>query len=446
MPSFDTRLTTRNPLFRLNRPNRRGLTLVEILVAMTMTLIILGAMMAAFQYASVQMQDGRAVMEMASRARSVEDQLRIDLAGLSIDPRPYTDSAEPNGYFEINERPRRDDTEMGGTESYLGDVDDVLGMTVRARNGVLFRGRGPAGTLESSLAEVVWFTSVKAAGEAGAIATAIPTAAGSIPFDSTVRLHRRQLLIRPDLGTLVTDQTPVQVNALLSTTDISCRVVPGSAAGVFNVIANNLTDLARRENRFAHNISAFPHPMDTGLIFARAHSLGEDIMLTDVVAFDLRVYSPNAEVVVDSSANIAIEPGDVGTSYTTAVTSSATEASLDNLTIGAFVDLDHFAASGWFAGTPSAKSQLAIGGTAVWDSWSPSYEADGIDQDGDTLFDEGTNGVNNGGSSAPDDNLERETEPPYPNPIRGVKVTLRLIEKGTKKVFQTSIVHSYVPE
>ena len=43
-----------------HRPfSRRGLTLIEIMIALTMTLIVLGAMMQAFQYASGQMQMGR---------------------------------------------------------------------------------------------------------------------------------------------------------------------------------------------------------------------------------------------------------------------------------------------------------------------------------------------------------------------------------------------------
>ena len=52
-----------------HRPfSRRGLTLIEIMIALTMTLIVLGAMMQAFQYASGQMQMGRATMETGESA------------------------------------------------------------------------------------------------------------------------------------------------------------------------------------------------------------------------------------------------------------------------------------------------------------------------------------------------------------------------------------------
>jgi hypothetical protein len=60
--------------------------------------------------------------------------------------------------------------------------------------------------------------------------------------------------------------------------------------------------------------------------------------------------------------------------------------------------------------------------------------------------DEGTDGLDNDGTNGVDDTGERETLPPYAYPIRGIKVSIRLIEKGTKQVHQTSIVHSFVPE
>ena len=99
MTSFRTRST-------LN--SRFGLTLVEIMIALTMTLIVLGAMMTAFSFASQQMQMGRGVMEMANRLRAAEELLRDDLSNLTVDPRTYTESTNPNGYFEIIEGPLRD--------------------------------------------------------------------------------------------------------------------------------------------------------------------------------------------------------------------------------------------------------------------------------------------------------------------------------------------------
>lgn len=472
MPSFMSKTLNRiprNPSWQ--RQMRRALTLVEILIALSMTLIVLGAMMAAFGYASEEMQNGRALMELANRSRTVEDQFRSDIAAGTVEPRPYTSSTEPNGYFELIERPRRDDTEIDAStgaapniNAYLGDVDDILGMTIRAQNGVMFRGRqdiiGQPAAIESPLAEVIWFTSVKRPGRRvittgvnANTAFAIPVLAGTISIDSTVRVHRRQLLIRPDFDQLLDEQTPAVVNDFLAANDISCRVVAGTGAGLFDVFANSLTDLARRENRFAHALGAFPNPMSAALLSARSHSSGEDIMLTDVAAFDFRVYSPNAPVVVDGDANILVEPGDLAAGYLGGVANDGVgNISVQNL--GAFVDLGRIASLGlpatsWFSGPASAKSQLSIGGSTVWDTWSPSYESDGIDQDGFGGIDQATNGVDDavaGGTSAPDDNAERETEPPYANPLRGIQLKIRLIEKGTQRVHQSSVIHSFVPE
>lgn len=431
---------------------RHGLTLIEILIALTMTLILLGAMMSAFNTASEGMKESRSVLEMANRARSVEDQLRSDLAALTIDPRVHIGTSIPNGYLEIIERPRNDSTELVGTETYLGDIDDILAMTIRTRDGVLFRGRDATGaTIESPLAEVIWFTTRVIPGVGGST-TVIPVAASTIPVDNTIRLHRRELVVRPDLGTIAAGQTAAQVNLLLSNIDISCRVVPSATAGQWDVIANDLTDLARRENRFAHEPFntgladlGFPHSMDTALLDARLHSQVEDLMLTDVISFDLQVFSPNAIVTIDTGINRVVEPGDAtAANYAASVANSATNADLTAATIGAFVDLGYNpGAADEFANIPNAGSQIVV---PTWDNWTPQYESDGIDQDGDSSTDEGTNGLNDGGTAAPDDDSERETAPPYASPIRGLKIKLRLIEKGTNKIYQTDVIQSYVPE
>ena len=83
---------------------RSGLSLVEIMIALTMTLIVLGAMMTAFQFASEKMQGGRAIMELANRARTAESLLRSDLAGLTLDPRPYAPNHYASWLFGIHRR------------------------------------------------------------------------------------------------------------------------------------------------------------------------------------------------------------------------------------------------------------------------------------------------------------------------------------------------------
>ena len=429
-------------LFAKPTHRRAGLTLIEILVALTMTLIVLGVMTYLFGWAGREMQSRRAVMEMANRSRSVEDLIRSDLASLTLDPRPYTDSTLPNGYFEFIEGAVTDATNAGtlGT-AYLGDTDDTLAMTIRAKDGVLYRGSysnatEPIAVHESPLAEVVWFTTINDLENDGVV-----------QFSDSVRVHRRLLLIRPDEGQVRTDISAAEVYDYLILNDLSVRVVQGSSATQFNLIANDLVDLGRRENRFCHLYgNSFPsqfsiNPIDVSTgIDVRQKANRDDIMLTDVAAFDIQLYSPNADVIIDSS--IALEPDDPGFAISIA-------NGIVPIDLGAFVDLGY--GGGWFNGLPAGKSQLdtdPVTGLQYWvyDTWTPAYESDGIDQDGDGTADQGTNGLDDSGTAAPDDNEERETAPPYPYPVRGMQVTIRLVEKTTRQLHQTSIVHSFVPE
>ena len=509
---------------------RSALTLIEILIALTMTLIVLGTMMTAFKYASEEMQNGRAMIELSNRTRTVEDYLRADLASITVEPRVHTGATEPNGYFEIIEGPVRDTTPgiNNAADSYLGDCDDIIAFTSRSSDGVLFRGRfktviantqaavadmtlNATSIEESSLAEIVWFTTVND-NEDGPISPQAATAANFVDFDDSIRVHRRQLLIRPDLagydpnlpgpvgvpnlptGQLANELSGAEVNNFIRNNDISVRVVQGAvqgATGSFDIFANDLQDLAVRANRFAHQadyfvagrrVVQFPNNVSF-TITLRNRIASDDVqnldygvtgqtwqplppLLTDVAAFDVRVYSPNASVGIDGS--IAVEPGDIG--YPT--------ASLQ--TLGAYVDLGYgldtatsipLARAGeWFIGN-SAVKRTAVNrpGTTsqsdgyagfngnVWDTWTPVYELDGINQNylgegfaglalANRVADEGANGANDGGTTVIDDPLERETRPPYAHPIRALKVNLRLVEKGTKKVHQISVIQSFVPE
>ena len=105
---------TQSPVTR-----RSGLTLVEILIAMVMTLIVLFAMMEAFKYASGEMQRSRAVIEMSSQLRAAQELLRSDLEHVTLDPKPWTQTALPKGYFEYVEAVGRDSTNaVSATENY----------------------------------------------------------------------------------------------------------------------------------------------------------------------------------------------------------------------------------------------------------------------------------------------------------------------------------------
>jgi len=447
--------------FRTHR--RSGLTLVEILIALSMTLIVLGVMTSAFRFASEEMQNGRALIELANRARIVEDQLRTDLGNLTVETRVYDGTDKPNGYFEYIEGVIRDNTFAASVDNFQGDCDDILAFTARSSDGALYRGRstGAAPVIESSVAEIVWFCSAigdNAAGQRNQVGfqEAVNVAGitnPTISFDETIRVHRRVLLIRPDLATVATGLDNQGVIDFILNNDISVRVVP-TTGGLSDLIANSLEDLATRSNRFARDNGAlFPNNLINGNLQLRSVD-SEDLpaILSDVGAFDVRAYSPTARVGVDGG--VIVEPSDPG--YGGIDQMDITPPNLEQL--GAYVDLGYLATvlgspipqdreDEWFGenSTPPLNASSGWIGN-VWDTWTPEYENDGIDQDLNLGVDQGTNGVDNGGSNVIDDPAERETIPPYTQPIRGLKITLRLVEKGTKQVHQISIIHSFVPE
>ncbi len=286
---------------------RRGFTLIEMLIAITISLIILAVLVEAFSRASNVIRDNRAAIELASQLRSVGELMRHDLANCTVSPKVWTLTAQCDGYFEIVEGPESDNSypALGTAENaFIGDVDDILALTVRSDERP-FRGRwiDPTGVthmVESNLAEVVWFT----------VLDNLDDTDNLIDRDDRVRLYRRVLLIRPDL-TLTPAAT---LDQFYRTNDISAYPQAGK------MIANTLDDLTRRERRYCHSAAAYPYELRRDWLAARrlhqtnpgdtvgADLNGEDIVLTDVCGFDLRVYSPNAPILSDGL--FVLEPND----------------------------------------------------------------------------------------------------------------------------------------
>jgi hypothetical protein len=271
------------------------------------------------------------------------------------------------------------------------------------------------------------------------------------------------------------------------------------------IVPNSLADLTRRENRFMHNVTGsidarvgsfrFPDgsvttnyqwqrtPAPDGLIFDPGESVtrpdgsvvlvannssrvGEDVVLTNVIGFDVRVFDPGAPVAV-SADNTASVPGDV--LFTTTVATTGVAAN------GAYVDLGWnngpypaVATSGQrprFANLGEPMSGLRPAnatGVRVWDTWSTHYESNGFDDDADGTIDEGSNGLDDDSdgkvdespydadgdglfTGAGDDPGELETLPPYRFPLRGIEIRLRCYEPSSRQVRQVTVRHSFVP-
>ena len=84
---------------------RRGFTLVELLVAMALSLVIILAVTQVFRLVGDNVLAGRAVVEMSGQLRSAADQLQQDLGGLTVPVRPWPETSSGTGYFEYYEGP-----------------------------------------------------------------------------------------------------------------------------------------------------------------------------------------------------------------------------------------------------------------------------------------------------------------------------------------------------
>ena len=529
---------------------RSGLTLVEMMVSVTITLLVVFAIVQVFDIMGQTVAMGRATIEMAGQLRSVTNTLQRDLDNLTCPVEPWIDPDAGLGYFEYiegmvasNGFPSTDFDADGDNAldadrtldtdgvfgvlgaSHFGDVDDALFFTVRSEgepftgkfvyytNGATIvsapydqNGQVAGGltrnevNLESNVAEVVWWVGVDANGVRS--------------------LHRRVLLVYPSLnganlggatlpaglvsGNMTfTNFTPKYLQTFHQESDVSVRVVTDTTGKAVGLAANSLGDLTTPSNRFAHyaasnNLGSAPglkswlaaptaneidgtrgfgeapttpdfqdswgYPVDNRYLAAHirpptntnrtddvslvldGNRLGEDVLLSDVIAFDVRIYDEDAPLF--AAGNVVLGPSDAGWAALTGGTPVGT---------GAFTDLSYGTAAGvnpaavtgnLLAAAPSTPTD---GGASTWisyDTWTLAYERDGVDQDGTAGTDQGFNGLDDLISppfpvNGIDDISERETQPPYNVPLSGIEVRIRMLEFGTGQVRQASVVGDF---
>jgi hypothetical protein len=423
---------------------RPGMTLIEMLVATAATLMLMGAIAQVFSVFGTAVSNSRSMIELDGRMRTVAWRLREDLAGATARTLPPLEPQAGEGYFEVIEGPARDSDAADGTTTLAADTDDVLLFTTRSLDTPFTGKAGPA-MVESHTAEVAWFLR--------------RTPAGTGP--TTYTLFRRQLLVIGYAGLTTGAAATSYVldgnyfttthagdwTTFYSNCDISARL----AGDAF--VPNTLSDLTRREPRFLHGQGSFPFrfpdkaiyqavtPPD-GLIFTTSRS-GEDVVLTNVIAFDVRVFDPTVPIRV--SGNDPVVPGDPG--YATGVA---------NVANGAYVDLGHGTTAPGASGiephfsTPGLgnyrqQASYGMAGSKTWDTWSTHYENNGIDEDLIDGPDQGSDGLDNNANGLVDEPAEFETSPPYPFPLRGIEIRIRCYEPSSRQVRQVTVRHTFVP-
>lgn len=604
-------------------PSRRAFTLLEVLIALTITLILMGLVMEMFTRVSAGINNSRANMDLNDQLRHAKNRLILDLRGVTAPTVPPLDPNMHLGYFEYVEGPRVANSQfapnsVGGdigeqlagnwftsrgaatnitVNSVIGDTDDILMFTTCSYDDK-FVGRGGVKNgvplaLKSRHAEVAWF-----------LRRRMPSEVNSIRGDSrpeVYTLHRRQFVVLPNGGYWgALDYTNVDFSLRAFGGDYDSLLVPtnnvtGRKALDPQTQRSSLGDLTMRENRSLHqpflwpyqmiyvapqflnnvnghgtfnpasmlgsdpaaaatdplrgyafnvpisalslptlaeqsiNTFPLPHPekvISTGVygrkvtytptppggyvggtsLSQNGTRIGADVILTNVIGFDVKAWDPGAPVFRAESSSTnpnnagVLVPGDGG--YVRAIdlfNSAATNAARQPVAFGAFADLNYMGIEAaaatavskyrtyqepvtglstlqrMEAGSPFnsrcrvPRAQFAHPGSgplsglpthgfarpAVWDTWSTHYEYDGVDNDFDGVIDEFSNGVddnNNGLVDEPESTAsggfsigEQEAPPPYRSPLRGIKVTIRVMEPDSKEVREVTVVHEFVP-
>lgn len=431
---------------RSDTVGRRGMTLVEMLVATAVTLILVGLVVQLFGVVGGSVTASRSLLESTDQLRSAAFRLRTDLSGITAVPLPPARPEADSGYLEITEGPKTDAS--FAPAGILGDYDDVLMFTTRSQSGPFVGTFNGTQSIESMTAEVAWFCQP----------------APTQPFNdiglTLYNLYRKQMLVMGVVGAdpfSTSNSMPLTGPAIptfYNSYDLSVRQ-EGST-----LYPNSLGDLTKRENRFLHgkpdgSVASFPFlcrigPTASDIVFkAESGRQGEDLILSNVIAFDVRVYDPEAAMRFASGGQVLI-PGDRGYGAATANSPTPKGAYID---LGADIDVGVGKSGTSLGSAMAAKSRFT--GACTYDTWSTHYEFNGINEDALTATgaaspddfgtDTGSDGQDNNSNGLVDELAEYDTLPPYSAPLRGLEVRIRVYDPSSRQVRQFSVRHSFVP-
>lgn len=431
------------------------MTLVEMLVATALTLVMMALVAQLFGMLGKGVNGSRNRVELYSRLRATGYRLKQDLAGVTVELTPPIDPESGKGYFEYIEGKETDSvawganrlgsyeliasfdksnqttqaapdslltdyiTRLDSDDRLVGDVDDVLLFTTRSAD-TPFAGKLDYGIIESPVTEVVWFCQV------------VPNTFNPRRYN----LYRRQRIVMgnpaKDSGTFSMDSSDtalspsqnkvnalnvssiINVNpetqrllrwqALENLTDISCRL----EGNYF--VPNTLGDLTKRQNRFCHNEDVEPYnfePASGHLHFTNTSGrYGEDLILSNCIGFDVRVFDDTAGATVKSVGSKLVNPGDP--EFFDISNAARINPNISGSTVPNYVDLGITGQNGTgFLYEPSNANQLVW---PTYDTWSTTYAYDSI---------------------------------PYDEAIRGLEVRIRCFEPASRAVIQLTVRESF---
>jgi hypothetical protein len=195
-----------------------------------------------------------------------------------------------------------------------------------------------------------------------------------------------------------------------------------------------------------------------------ATRLSEDVILTNVIGFDVKAWDSGAPIIQASNGTVLL-PGDPGYS------SSLTGGSCTIVGYGAYVDLNYLywyraanqpkipvagqassiQVSSNFSGAGNLNSGLQgsdpNGSTAplcsVYDTWCTRFE-----NYSNLAFDKSHDGFDDGSPNigVVDGGNKKVIWPPYPAPLPGIQVKIRVYEPDSRQVREVTVTQSFLNE
>lgn len=266
---------------------RKGYTLLEIMISVTLMLMLMYGVAAIFSRVGGIMNETQSTMEMSNALRNTRLRLETDLKSVSVPLVPPRNSNSNEGYFcyieglglpytqqngaaqlyngvvsNKNDNPNYSrfapiykgiqtvndktyvnpvlpwDNDIGQADSSISDGDDILMFTAKAPLNQMFRGRFGNEMIEAEYAEIIWYL-------------------------RGTTLYRRVLLIVPDA--ILQDKMQEMVTAFGKNSSTGHPLNIKSGYGFFRfydvsvhlnanglVVANTLGDLSNRANRYGY--------------------------------------------------------------------------------------------------------------------------------------------------------------------------------------------------
>jgi prepilin-type N-terminal cleavage/methylation domain-containing protein len=487
--------------------NPRGYTLIEILVALTLTLILMTTVVKVFGNVGTGMRNARRALEQFDRLRTAAQQLNWDLNGITarLDGRAgrpeealgYLEMIEgsylfgasgPNGtYYGVDN--------TGAPDYTVGERGDILLFTTRNATRP-FVGRfgydknGNPVTMQSDVAEVSWFLRGN-------------------------RLHRRVLLIVPGVSPTTFTGYTQNPERFYNDYDLSARMTR-DASGKTVIAPNSLADLVKRENRYGHDATPGGFPFEsrqwlgyglptlaecTSKNWMRNWSVGstpltlpvknqspagpadmwdttpnsqfsltassgtslsdqaltngandglrisDDVILTNVIGFDVKVWEPAANGGAGGYIDLGSNP-------------TGAQTPVGPVPLNTFLSRPKGPTYYRFTDGGIQESGLAGSGTTprIYDSGCFSYANElGGGQATNGMADFNVASPTNGTTSVVDQMSEyvmrsgplNKRAPgisPYPSPLRGIQITIRCFEPDSRQIREITVEHDFLPK